>query len=50
MLVISGVVIGMAVAWIRELTTGLAIALLAFALVLVVIGLAINRSFSSQDS
>lgn len=50
MLLISGVVIGMAVAWIRGLAMGLQIALLIFALVLVVIGLVLNRKFRMPDS
>ncbi len=47
---ISGVVIGMAVAAIQSLATGVQIALLVFALVLVVIGLVLNRKFRSLDS
>jgi hydrogenase-4 membrane subunit HyfE len=50
MLLITGVVIGMAVAAIQSLATGVQIALLVFALALVVIGLVLNRKFRSQDS
>lgn len=48
MLVISGVVIGMAVAWIQGLSRGLQIGLLAFALLLVAVGLFLNLKFRSE--
>ena len=45
MLLIAGVVLGMAVAWIQRFSTTVQVALLALALVLVVIGLFLNRKF-----
>ena len=50
MLLIGGVVLGMAVAWIQGLAVGLQIGLLALALVLVVAGLILNRKFKLPDS
>jgi len=50
MLLISGVVIGMAVAWIQGIDPSLQIALLVLALVLAVIGLVLNRKFRLPDS
>jgi len=50
MLLIGGVVLGMAVAWIQGLAVGLQIALLILALVLVVVGLILNRKFRLPDS
>ncbi len=50
MLVISGVVIGMAVAWIQGLSRGLQIGLLAFALALVAVGLLLNLKFRRGES
>ena len=50
MLLISGVVLGMAVAWIQGMALGLQIGLLALALVLVVAGLVLNRRFRLPDS
>jgi len=47
MLVISGVVIGMGVAWVQGVSRGLQIGLLAFALVLVAVGLFLNLKFRS---
>ena len=49
MLVISGVVIGMAVAWIQDLARWLQIGLLVFALVLVAVGLYLNLKFRSRQ-
>jgi hypothetical protein len=50
MLLITGVVLGMAVAWIQRFSTGLQVGLLVLALVLVVIGLVLNRKFRVPDS
>jgi hypothetical protein len=49
MLVISGVVIGMAVAWIQGISRWLQISLLVFALVLVAVGLFLNLKFRSRQ-
>jgi hypothetical protein len=49
MLVIAGVVIGMAVAWIQGLSRGLQIGLLAFALLLLALGLFLNLRFRPDE-
>ena len=49
MLVVSGVVIGMAVAWIQGISRWLQIGLLIFALVLVAVGLFLNLKFRSEQ-
>jgi hypothetical protein len=49
-MVVSGVVIGMAVAWIQPPSRSLQIGLLAFALVLAAVGLYLNLKFRSRQS
>jgi len=49
-LLILGVVIGMAVAWVRGIDLGWQIGLIVFALVLVAVGLAMNRKFRREDT
>ena len=49
MLVVSGVVIGMAVAWIQGISRWLQIGLLIFALVLVAVGLFLNLKFRARQ-
>jgi hypothetical protein len=48
-LVVSGVVIGMAVAWIQELSRWLQISMLVLALVLLAVGLFLNLKFRSKQ-
>lgn len=49
MLLIAGAVLGMGVAWIGTLPTGLMISMIVLALVLVVVGLALSRKFKPKD-